>query len=670
MTGALAKRTTHGGFRRDIQGLRAIAVLLVVFYHGGVSALSGGYVGVDVFFVISGFLITSHIYRGMATGSFSLKDFWARRVRRLIPAAWTVVVLTLIAGLIWFPKVLLPTIVQDSAATVSYVPNVLFAIRGTDYLASETPSVFQHYWSLGIEEQFYVVWPILLLLFLAAVRKSRLGLLLVVTGVTLISFVLGVWATQWSQPVAFFILPFRAWELGAGGVVALLLAHFPSLHRALRWKAIIGWVGTAAILYSAFFFTAETAFPGYAAAIPVLGTIGVILAGSGEGTLLSPSVVLANTFFDFVGRISYSLYLVHWPLLLVPQTIIGWQQPFSIFQSLALVLLAFPLAWLLWRYVEEPGRSRRTWWATRSWRSLSVAIVGASISLALVVPVNAFLKSNTPITGDTTAAMTQLQLHPQSPDVVPSNLTPGIQEAKDDLPVIYNNGCHLDFEQTAARGCKFGDNADAPLVVLFGDSHAATWQPALAKLASLGEIRLEVHTKSSCTSANMTTQVDNVDYLQCDEWRDNVLDKIHSEKPAAVVLANYASYHGEYTSNWGEALADTVATIGPEVATLVVEDVPSFGFDPVVCLSQNLESAEKCDGEKSKVLDLDLIEEEKHAVQESGASYVEVDEWLCGDTCPTIQGNTLVFRDNHHLTASFSELTAPIFEQSLRSIVL
>ena len=665
MTGAPSKSATRVSFRRDIQGLRAIAVLLVVLYHGGVTVLSGGYVGVDVFFVISGFLITSHIYNGVSQGSFRLRDFWSRRIRRLVPAAWTVVFFTLLAGIIWFPRVLLPATLQDAAATISYVPNVLFAWRGTDYLASETPSVFQHYWSLGVEEQFYVVWPLLLLLALTVAKKSRRALIVTVLTVTILSFIFGVWATQWRQPIAFFILPFRAWELGVGGLVALLLVHFPRLNSASNLKPVLGWLGVAAIAFSAFTFTSQTPFPGYAAAVPVLGTACAIYAGSGERAPGSPSIILENRPFDIIGRISYSLYLVHWPLLMVPQTIIGWQQPLTIVQSLSLAALSFPLAWLLWRYVEEPGRSNQRWWAVRSTRALTVGVVGACLSILLVMPVNAFLRSNTPVVGDTLASATNLSKNPQSPETVPRNLTPTLQTAKEDLPVIYDNDCHLDVEQTVPVGCKFGNDTDAPLVVLFGDSHAATRQPALEDLADRGKVQLEVHTKSSCSSAYMTTQVDNVDYQQCDEWRDNVLNVIHDEKPSIVILANFASYHREFTDNWGPALAKTVEKIEPESSAIIVEDVPNFGYDPVVCLSQNLQSAKKCDGEISKVLSSEQIEEEEKAAIASGAKYFKIDEWLCGKTCPAIQGNTLVYRDSHHLTASFSKLMAPIFEKEM-----
>jgi len=285
----VAERTPIGaessGFRPDIQGLRAIAVGAVVLYHAGVPFLPGGYVGVDIFFVISGFLITSHLLGQLEShGTLRFGEFYARRARRILPASFVVLALSVAAALIWYPPLLMKDLWAAAVATALYVPNYFFASANSDYLAeSSNPSLFQHYWSLGVEEQFYLLWPVLLALVWVLVR-SRRALVGVLIAVVAASFALCVWLTFAAQPWAFFSLPSRAWELGVGGLVAVLLQRRPGIVEE-RWAAPLGWAGIAAMAASVFLFSSETLFPGAAAAVPVLGTAAVIAAGSRRRTL-------------------------------------------------------------------------------------------------------------------------------------------------------------------------------------------------------------------------------------------------------------------------------------------------------------------------------------------------------------------------------------------------
>ena len=276
---AAARR--RDGFRPDIQGLRAIAVGSVVLYHAGLSKVSGGYVGVDVFFVISGFLITGHLLREiLSTGRLSFGVFYARRARRILPAAFAVNILTLIAATMLMPPTELKSTVHDAIATALYAPNMIFANRATDYLAqSGQPSLFQHFWSLGVEEQFYLVWPLLLVATFALVRRRRFWLGVAVGGVALVSFVACVRLTTTNQPWAFFTLPTRAWEFAAGGLTALIIASGRRLPRVPAALAV--WAGLAGLGIAIFGFTDATRFPGTAAALPVLATALVILGGAG-----------------------------------------------------------------------------------------------------------------------------------------------------------------------------------------------------------------------------------------------------------------------------------------------------------------------------------------------------------------------------------------------------
>lgn len=650
-------------FRTDIQGLRAIAVLLVLLYHSGVSVLSGGFVGVDVFFVISGFLITMHLLEQLDTGRLRLREFWARRVRRLVPAAWTVGAVSLLVGLLWFPRLSLPQLLRDAAAAFAYVPNVLFARQGTNYLANDMPSVYQHYWSLGIEEQFYLLWPIVLFFGWRLCGGSRRLLFGIVAVLTLGSLILGIWMTEWRQPWAFFLLPFRGWELGVGALLAFLVLMMPRLQASHPWKSAVGWAGVLLILGSALLMDSSTPFPGWQATVPVLGAASVILAGVGTTHERAPAVFLSLAPMQFFGRISYSLYLVHWPLLIIPQTIVGWQDPLPLPVNLGLGLLAVPVAWLCWRFIEQAGQSPSRWWYGKAWRPLLVAVSGASVVVALAWPAASWVAKQ-PIASARAAEAMERTPYPVGTGYVPSNMQPALISAADDY--AHEPGCHLGNDEVVPGDCRFGENAAAPLVVLFGDSHAHHWQPALVELAAQGKIQLQVHTKNWCTTADMEAYRWGVSYPECTAWRNAVIEQINQEKPALVLFGNKSAYHREYVDDWEGALARGVERVGPEVRTAIIEAVGIRTSDPQLCLSQYVEHAEVCSESRADVVDEVSLRADRAAAEASGAQLIEVNDFLCTENvCPLIIGNTLVYRDTNHLTATFSRSMASVFEAAI-----
>ncbi len=276
-------------FRPDIEGLRAVAVLGVVLFHTHVTALSGGYVGVDVFFVISGYLITGLLWGEVERRrTINLAAFYGRRARRLLPAAILVIIVTAIASRHWLPPLEVPSVAKDGVASALYVANYRFALPQTNYLnpVAATLSPFQQYWSLGVEEQFYLLWPLVLLGASLAWRRyrhryqrhrwgptdgpSRVTAIVGLSTVTVASFILSLWLTHVDQPWAFFSLPARAWELGAGGVLALIAPTWRQLPRAAA--ELVGWIGLAVIVGAYFLINAHTPFPGTAALAPVAGT--------------------------------------------------------------------------------------------------------------------------------------------------------------------------------------------------------------------------------------------------------------------------------------------------------------------------------------------------------------------------------------------------------------
>src|SRR5215207_8385412 len=295
-------------FRADVEGLRAAAVVAVVAYHAGLGGVGGGFVGVDVFYVLSGFLITGLLWEELdGTGRLRLGAFYARRARRLLPAAALVLVVTLVASAVWLSPLQVPVVARDAAAAALYVANYRFAAQRTDYLADASPSPLQHYWSLGVEEQFYLLWPLLLLVVFLAARRGRRSATRAAGAAV-------------SQPWAFFSLPTRAWELAAGGLVALAasrLARLPGLA-----AATLGWLGLEAILWSITRFGPSTPFPGAAALFPVAGTAAVLAAGC-AAPRLGPDLVLRRWPLQLGGRLSYAWYLWHWPLLVLAPAVVG-----------------------------------------------------------------------------------------------------------------------------------------------------------------------------------------------------------------------------------------------------------------------------------------------------------------------------------------------------------
>lgn len=654
--------------RYDIQGLRAVAVLAVVIYHAGVPFLPGGYVGVDAFFVISGFLITSHLLSGLRRdGRVRFASFYAKRVRRILPASFVVLAASVVGALIFYPPLLVREVWQGAVATAFYVPNVLFAAQGTNYLAETTPSLFQHYWSLGIEEQFYLVWPLLLALGFAWFKRPK-ALLAIVAGLVLISFVACVFLTFRQQPFAFFLLPTRAWELGVGGLAAFVLTYRPRVLDGVA-AAVVGWVGVIGIVACAVFFTSDTPFPGYWAALPVLATVAVIIAGDSRAAG-SPLGVLSTRPMLFLGEISYSLYLVHWPIREITQAAVGFENPLPVWGTVLLAVVSVPVAWLTWRFVEQPGREG-SWLAKARPRRSLLAAAAASVAVA-VIATGTYAYSNTrPLNNGQDAAATVVSAPPVFTGYVPENLRPGLRSVADDQPVIYADGCHLDFSDTKPADCVYGD-ANAPRIVLFGDSHAAQWFPALLAYAESNGYAVENQTKSSCPSIGAQVLRNEVPYVECSQWRDAVIDKINAEAPAMVVLSNYgiatlAGDPDDYAGAWQAALSTTLERINaPEV---VIADTPNLQHTPSVCLSANLDNADECGQPRSVALGSPTRAAEQDAATAAGARYLDLSDVMCTtDRCDPVIGDTLAYRDAHHLTATFSGELAPVLSKRLGAL--
>jgi peptidoglycan/LPS O-acetylase OafA/YrhL len=696
------------GFRPDIEGLRAVAVLAVVLFHAALPGLSGGFVGVDVFFVISGFLITGMLWRELeSTGTIRLSRFYAARARRLLPAAILVVVATA-AGVAWLlPPLQARSVLGDGVASALYVGNYRFAVQGTDYLAADAPpSAFQHYWSLGVEEQFYVVWPALLIATAWVASRLRrqavenaprtvLPLLLTLGALSVASFVVSLRWTGELPSWAFFSLPSRAWQMAAGGLVALGSIWWRRLPPAAA--GVAGWVGLALVALACAQLDERTAYPGAAALQPVLGAALVVGAGCapaawGVGSALSLPPM------RWIGRISYSWYLWHWPVLLLAPALIG--HPLGLGPRLAAAATSGGLAVATVVAVENPirfGAMRRS-----TSRSLvlggGLTVVGVSAALiALVVvpaPVGQGAAAQAPAVGDGAAtpssgpgpspeqaalAAVTAQAHAAvaaSADVraVPSNLTPPLARAPSEKPDVFVNGCVRSWLGVGQDECASGDTAAATTVVTVGDSHAAMWQPPLERLATAQHWRLETMAKVLCPMLDLPTFSPYLgrDYTECTQWRAQILGRLHAEHPSLVVLDMVRRYTPDYGftvygTEWLSSLGRMVTELrSTGAAVLVLGPIPDPHGNVPRCLSEHLDSAVTCAPDRAVAVDDAGIAAEAQATEAAGGFYANLTDVFCTDIrCPVIVGNQLVYRDDNHLTTGYAELLAPVIDAQL-----
>lgn len=635
--------------------------------------MPGGYVGVDVFFVISGFLITSHLLRQLDDeGRVRFGEFYARRARRILPAAFVVVAGTLLVGYVVLPRLDLPTFFADAAATALYIPNVMFAFRRVSYLAEENaPSLFQHFWSLGIEEQFYLLWPAALVLMFLLVRRSRRVLFWIVAICVVASFVLGAIMTGWRQPWAFFLLPTRAWELGAGGIAAFLISH-PQMRAAPpALKAVLAWLGLAGIVLAALIFDDSTPFPGVSAALPVLATAIVILF-SDTNHAWSPAPFLSVRPVVFIGTISYSLYLVHWPVLEFPAQAGGDGASPPLWVNLLLCVLAGAFAYLLYRFVEVPAM-RKPWLRARPGRSLWLALT-ASVLVAAVGLAGWQITRSTPIDAGVRYAPSASSGVPDFIDYVPSNLTPTLQAAGTTGDrCLYPVGRPID---TSSEPCLFSENDQAPLIAVWGDSHAGHLTAALMPLVEAGEIQLSVFGKGSCPSSGAARE-QRYAAAYCAEYQDWALSSIQKSRPQAVFFSNYSRLYAEESSilsaplsaeEWTNPYRETLAALPAETRAVIVAQTPVMDADVPTCLSAHVQNARACGREQASALDNPLGAAESTLIA-GDVSMLDLEDQFCRDGfCGAISGATLVYRDSHHITDEFAAGLAAEFRQHLVSL--
>lgn len=652
------RSSLEGHFRADIEGMRGIAVLLVVLFHFGFAPVRGGFIGVDVFFVLSGYLITGLIFNEIErTGELYFAGFYARRVRRLLPAAALVLACTLIAGTIVYSPLELVIYVETAVATALYASNLLFLHWTANYFAPQTAgNPFLHAWSLAVEEQFYLVWPALLaLLCRKSASKRHVAVWLGV--VTALSFAACALLTYRNEPWAFFASPLRAWEFAIGGLAVLIDPEWLRLRR--KFLLPLSVAGLFAVLGAALLIHGQQGFPGFVAAIPVIGTTLILIAGAaGQNSGLSR--ILSVWPLLWLGRLSYSWYLWHWPVLVIG---IARFPNLGTGGHVFLAMLSLALSFVTYKLIENPIRyNRKLVSMPRVSLSLAAVVPVLVIGLSLIIAVKARRDSRAP---EQQALLKAAQNH--SPIAERCITGPGSDNLIE---------------------CSYGDVAADKTVVLFGDSHADHWFIALDNLALRHHWHLITLLKSACPAARVVVYSNNLQRIEpeCASWREEAIRRIQKLKPAAVIISSSAGYlktpdtfpdSGSTltTEDWRNGMQSTLASIAevPSVP-IILSDVPRPGFDVPQCLSRARQHGwpdSSCSVPKNKAVASGVrIAESLAAGSVPVARVVDLTDKFCNDTvCSTILSGTVLYRDNNHITTNAAKLFEPDLDQKLAAII-
>lgn len=701
MTAATQGMPGRRPLRRDIEGLRAVAVLMVLAFHLGLPGAEGGFAGVDVFFVISGFLITGLLVREVrSTGRVDLLTFYARRARRLLPAALLVIVLTFAAGWWLLPGSEQLRLSQDSLGATLYVVNWVLAARSVDYLAEDaSPSPLQHYWSLSVEEQFYLVWPLLILLGLALAARRRAGQRSVVATLlgtlAVSSFAWGLLATLERPAQAYFVTTTRLWELAAGALLVFALPSLSRLWRPLRETLVLGGLG--AIVATVVIFGPGTPWPGWAAAVPVLASVAVIAGGCASGDTVGGRILSISPLV-WLGGLSYAVYLWHWPLVVLTEARLG---PLDAATRLGLGVASILLAWATKHLVEDPIRFNR-WLSARSVRSL--ATTGAMMALVSVVvlgtmstrpSVEESIASELPsvsvaptgtdagsTTGPATKAPVTVSSGPGTlvADVASSTwvlrddpsqaytthgpIAPLPDHAPDDAPSYYDDGCQIGSGDPEPRhDCVYGDEDSSREVVLLGDSKAGQWFSAVDAIAQQEGWRLQLYLKSACPFT-----VAGAEDADCDAFGQAVVDHLASqaEPPVLALVSTGAGRTPELLAGATEALR-ALREHGTEV--VLISDNPYPPGSRYPCAAEHLDDLRECAFEPGPGGGNDLL---GGLADRLDLDQVDLNEWICPEetVCPVAVGERLIWRQGSHITDTYARNLTPFLYRHLSRLGL
>jgi peptidoglycan/LPS O-acetylase OafA/YrhL len=653
-----------------------------MLWHANVD-VPGGFVGVDVFFVISGYLMTDLLIRSRRpAGAPKLLDFYGRRARRLLPASLVATLGVLVLTRLFLPEARWRSISKDALYSIGFSMNWREVSNSVDYLRFQAaPSPLQHYWSLGVEEQFYFFWPALLALVLWRQTKLTLARLLTI-GLLAASFAWSVIATSDSPTTSYFSSFTRVWELLLGAVVGMFAPQLLKLasNRALATGLFV--VGLGAIAYASAAFSTTTPFPSWRAAIPCVGAFLMLLA-FGNAALGPFQYLVDSRPVQLVGDLSYSLYLWHWPLLVVATAKYG---VLSAGEGLLVVALAFIPAIISYRYVEEPIRHNRlmlgSLWAT--FRTTGIAVMAATLAALLFLayipqPVAAADPTLTTLEPGTVTENVQklgaavLADDPLNdpagnpladyPSIFPDPSAPGASES----------GCEASTTSTDLVMCSYGP-ATGTNVVVFGDSHARQWMRPLTQLAVIKNWHVTEITKDFCLPADV--KISSPWLASCKTWTAKALAFIKSSKPEVIITSAYdyrvAGANGKAMSEaasrapMAAALEKTYATLKAQDAKVIVlRNTPqparfSAALDIADCVSGHRHDLRACSFPRNVGNAPAVGAANVDAAKAAGAALIDLNDAICPTTqCAAVLAGILIYRDANHLTGAYAATLQP-----------
>jgi len=690
-------------------------VLLVVVDHADIGPLHGGFIGVDVFFVVSGFLITGLLLsEAERQGRISLAGFYARRAKRILPAATVVLAATVTAGYFVLNGIVALQLFKDSVWATFFAANIQFARIGVDYNAQEAAtSPIQHYWSLAVEEQFYLVWPLVVLALVWAFRRrgrDRRAIVVAITALSVASFAYALWYVGSEPKAAYFSTPARAWELGAGAATAALMTRVVRLPGGLL--AAASWVGLALVGLGALVLDAQTKMPGLPALLPVVGTV-LLLAGGVGAASWGPQWLLSLAPARWIGDRSYSYYLWHWPALILMAEV--WDEKPHGWSGLLVAAVALGISDLSYRFVENPFRNAEAFRPT--WRGIalypaSVAVLGVVVFVSHSALDSRFNEKHPAISvaaygqdgdgseqfsADPNVALVEASVRAaQNGMAVPNPLKPralGLAEfVAADL-----EGCEYFGLPDPMPLCRRGDPEADRVIVAVGDSHMRHWIPAIDTIARKQGYAAYYFVLQGCTPALVQpwTPIRDEPDDDCVFFHEWTQQQIQALGPDVVMMATDTQM--AYVDDVGQKVGDTrviasmiqqgmvdrIESVAPYTKRVVVlADPPRLEFDPAIISERDATLADGLSDPQPRSMTMrravkdavqEVNQEIKGAIETSvpgqidgladlDVDYVETRQWFCAfDLCPVVIGDYITHRDRGHMTLEYSRfLTKPL----------
>ncbi|MBV2362315.1 acyltransferase family protein [Streptomonospora nanhaiensis] len=655
------------GYRPEIQGLRAVAVLLVAAYHIWFGRVSGG---VDVFLLLTGFLITGSLVRGAERdGAVRFVPFLTRLVRRLVPPAAVVLGAVLAASAVWLPASQWQEVADQTVAAALYHENWRLALNAVDYMERDgAVSPLQHFWSLSIQGQFYLVWAVLIALAAAAARllgaPVRAAAAAALAAVFAASLAYSVHATAADQAWAYFDTGARLWEFALGGLLALAL---PLLRLPAGPRAALGWAGLAGLVLCGALVDVSTLFPGYIALWPTGAAVLVVLGG-GSGRAWGADALLGGRVLTWVGDHAYALYLWHWPVLVCYREISGSELP-GVLGGLLVLAVSAALAALTKALVQDGTTALGRVRGGRAW-PLAVAAVALVPVLAAASMWSAGLEEQRQRRQDLATdqiaypgarALVDPRIDAAKPDVP---VLPAPADAKDDQNQAFQDGCHAGLDDAEAIVCEYGSASPARTIALVGASRTAHWFPALMGAAENNDWKVVSLTKSGCQFSTDPPTRDGRPFPECERWREGAMDHLERLRPDAVLTSSTRAtsagerVHPGFVERWRQLDALGIEVVG-------IRDLPRLDYSGAECVEEN-GPAECVSPESFSHAPSDP------APQVSGipdnVHLIDLTEYVCpSGRCPAVIGNVLVYWDHSHLTATYSATLALMLEARLKS---